>query len=296
MAHSPASEVVLDEATVRALLHRSAPDLADLPLRRAAAGWDNELWRLGADLAVRMPRREAAARLIAHEQQALPAIARALAAAGVRVPEPVLVGAPDGSYPWNWSIVPWLPGIPAIETPRAERTAWAAQLARALRHLHRPAPADAPPNPVRGVPLAQRDRAIRARLDGIGPVRVVECLRAAWDAGLAAPAATERVWTHGDLHPGNLLVADGRLRAMIDFGDVTAGDPAYDIAGMWLAFDADGRHAFRTETGDRYDAATWTRARGWAAALAAILLHASDDLPTFRALGASTAAELMADR
>ncbi|UWF78430.1 MULTISPECIES: phosphotransferase [Microbacterium] len=295
MPDSPASEVTVGEADVRRLLRRSAPHLAELPLQRAAEGWDNSMWRLGADLAVRMPRRQAAARLIAHEQQALPALARALAPTGVRVPEPLLVGAPDGRYPWNWSIVPWLPGLPAIETARADRTAWAAQLARALRHLHRPAPADAPANPVRGVPLARRDGAIRARLDGIGPGRVAEFLRAAWDAGLAAPAATERVWIHGDLHPGNLLVEDGWLRAIIDFGDVTAGDPAYDLAGMWPAFDADGRRAFRTAIGDRYDAATWTRARAWAAALAAILLHASDDLPAFRALGESTAAELMAD-
>ncbi len=294
MADSPASEIDLDKSAVRALLRRDAPHLADLPLTRAAEGWDNAMWRLGADLAVRLPRREAAAPLIAHEQRALPEIAAAVRPSGVLVPAPLLHGAPGDGYPWSWSVVPWLPGGHALGRPRSANGVWAPQLASALLLLHVAGTADAPPNPVRGVPLARRDPATRTRLGRIAATRpaLADILLARWEAGLEAAPTRERVWIHGDLHPGNVLVDNGRLTALIDFGDVTAGDPAYDLTGAWLAFDADGRCAFRDATSGRYDDATWMRARAWAAALTAILLDASDDRPDFRALGESTAAEL----
>ena len=117
-------------------------------------------------------------------------------------------------------------------------------------------------------------------------------LRDAWAAGQDAPHSAERVWIHGDLHPGNILVDDGRLTALIDFGDVTAGDPAYDLAVGWLLFDDTGRERFRAATAGRYDQATWTRARAWAGYLGVMLLSQSDDRPEYLALGQSTAAEL----
>ena len=289
MAHSPAAEQSLDAEDVRALLRAESPQLAELPLALAADGWDNMIWRLGDDLAVRIPRREIAAPLIEHEQRALPVLGPRLALLGIRTPVPIVAGRPSAAFGWPWSVVPWISGVRALDRPRVDNSRWAAALAGAVLALHQPAPADAPANPVRGVPLRARDAVMRERL-ALLPDR--SALRDAWAAGVAAPPASEHVWIHGDLHPGNIIVNDGTLDALIDFGDVTGGDPAYDLAAAWLVFDATGRARFRTGTGDRYDSATWTRARAWAAYLAAMLLTQSDDRPDYLALGRSTAAEL----
>jgi len=289
VADSPAAERRLTETQIRGLLREQAGHLAALPLTPVAEEWDNILWRLGDDLAIRMPRRLAAAHLIEHEHRALPVLAPRLAEAGIRTPRPIVQGRPTADFPWPWSIVPWLQGAPALGIPRARNARWAAKLAAALGAVHRPAPADAPPNPVRGVPLEARDARLRERF-----ARHPEhpSLRVTWDAGLASPANTEHVWIHGDLHPGNLLVDDGDLVAFIDFGDVTAGDPAYDLAAAWMLFEPDARADFRAATGDRYEEATWRRARAWAAAVALILIDASDDKPALRRLGLETAQQL----
>ncbi|MFC4139185.1 MULTISPECIES: aminoglycoside phosphotransferase family protein [unclassified Microbacterium] len=292
MANSPAAEHVLEEADVRALLRSDAPHLADLPLALVADGWDNEIWRLGDDLAVRIPRRELAVPLITHEQRALPEIGPRLAAVGVLTPVPVVAGRPTAAFAWPWSVIPWIQGMPALGVPRSANAEWAPALASAFAALHVPAPADAPHNPLRGVPLAVRDGAMRERL-ALMPAS--DTLRTAWEAGLRAPHSDQRLWIHGDLHPGNVLLRNGGLTALIDFGDVTAGDPAYDLAAGWLLFDADGRRRFRIATGDRYDEPTWTRARAWAAYLALVFLTLSDDRPDHLALGVSTAAELRQD-
>ncbi|MBO9627547.1 MAG: aminoglycoside phosphotransferase family protein [Microbacterium sp.] len=292
MADSPAAEHELDEDGIRSLLRMTAPELADLPLRLYADGWDNAIWRLGDDLVVRVPRRQLAVPLIAHEQRALPEIAPRLAALGVRTPVPVVAGRPGDLFPWPWSVTPWIDGTTALGRPRGENAGWAPLLASTLGALHTAAPADAPLNPFRGGPLSLRDDAVRPRLAQF-PERAA--LADAWDAGLSVPVGTERVWIHGDLHPGNVVVGADGLAALIDFGDVTAGDPAYDLAVAWMLFDADGRATFRTATGDRYDDATWVRARAWAAYIALVLLTQSDDRPEYLAAGASTADELAVD-
>lgn len=295
MVDSPAAERTLDESEVRLLLSQAAPDIASLPLRLVNEGWDNATWRLGDDLAVRIPRRELAAPLILHEQQALAVLGPRLEAIGIRSPTPVLHGSPTDDFPWPWSIVPWIAGARALDRPRATNSAWAPDLARALRTLHRTAPADAPHNPVRGIPLAGRDQRM-GELLGQLRTRTALPLGRAWADGLAAHVCREHVWVHGDLHTGNMVIDDhDRLAALIDFGDVTAGDPAYDLAVAWMAFNADGRNHFRIATGDRYDNATWTRARAWAASVAAILLAQSDDRADYFDLGHATAAEIEAD-
>lgn len=289
MADSPAAEHSLDESDVRGLLRAGAPDLAALPLRLVAEGWDNAIWRLGDELAVRIPRREVAAPLILHEQRALPILGPWLAEHRILSPVPIVDGEPTECFAWPWSVIPWIPGDRALGMPRDANHAWAEELATALRAIHRPAPDDAPPNQFRGNPLSTRDEVMQERLSQF-PHQA--SLHDAWSVGLAAPRATERVWIHGDVHPGNLLVHDAHLTALIDFGDVTAGDPAYDLAAHWLLFDAEGRAAFRQAAGDRYDPATWTRARAWAVYLTLVFLTQSDDRPEYREIGTTTAAEL----
>jgi aminoglycoside phosphotransferase (APT) family kinase protein len=234
----PPAEVDLTEDLVRTLLAAQHPDLADLPLRPAAQGWDNGMFRLGEHLAVRLPRREMGAALARHEQQWLPVLA---GLCPVPVPAPVRLGVPSDGYPWSWSVVPWFAGTPAAEQPVAERTAWAAALADALAALHVPAPADAPVNPVRGGALAGRAAALAERLAAGHLDAVVPDARARaerlWADALAAPAwPGPPVWLHGDPHPANLLVGPAGGRATSDEdapgpGGAGTGGPTAPAAG-----------------------------------------------------------------
>ncbi|AZS37079.1 hypothetical protein CVS47_01705 [Microbacterium lemovicicum] len=298
----PAAEVVITAELVRSLLQSQAAHLgpaASAPLRHAGSGWDCELWRLGDDLAVRMPRRALAAPLVLHEQRVLPVLGPRLRAAGVEVPEPLFAGAPGHGYPWVWSVVPWFDGTTSSMTGRAERSRWAGALGRAVSVLHSPAPADHPRNPFRGGPLSGRADAVAARFEGASPALPVEVRRVAeiaWADGISASGwEAAPVWIHGDLHPGNLIVQGDRLGALIDFGDVTAGDPAYDLAIAWLAFDATGRTSFRAAYGSRADQYLWTRARAWAVAMALLLIAHGDDDPAAHREGRAALREIIGD-
>lgn len=316
MPDKPVAEVVIDETRVRDLLAAQAPAFAGGRLEWSNDGWDCSVWRLGTDtdtgtstgtgtgagagagaeeLAVRVPRRAAAAPLVRHEQRWVPVLAELVAPSGLSLPTPLFAGSPTDTFPWPWSIVPWFAGTNAIAVPRPQRTPWAPRLAEALARLHTPAHPEAPRNPFRGVPLVERAETVSARVEAGSASVTPETMRAlavAWGAGLSTePWSAPPVWIHGDLHPGNLIARDSELVALIDFGDVTAGDPAYDLAVAWLAFDAAGRSVFQVAS-PHVDAATWTRARAWAAAVALILLQQSDDNPDYLALGIETADEV----
>lgn len=298
MAVRPPAEVELTAGLVRALLAEQHPDLAHLPVELVAQGWDNGTFRLGDDLAVRLPRRAAAAALVENEQRWLPTLGALLA---VAVPAPVRVGRPSALYPWSWSVVPWLAGQTAAAQPVAARTGWAVELADALTALHVPAAADAPVNPFRGGPVATRGDSVTERidaghLDGVVP-HARDRARELWADGLTAPRwGAEPVWLHGDPHPANLLQRDGTLAALLDFGDLTAGDPACDLATAWLTFDAAGRAAFRARVdGSRpADPGRWRRAAAWALVLASAFLTHRDDDPTMAAIGSHAVRQLLA--
>jgi aminoglycoside phosphotransferase (APT) family kinase protein len=267
----PPADITVTVPLVRRLLREQHPDLAPLPLRVVANGWDNVMLRLGDDLVVRMPRREVAAHLVAHEQRWLPTI-RMLVGDVVAVPAPVRIGRPSDTYPWPWSVVPWVHGVPAGPTP-VDAPAVVDALADFVDALHVPAPADAPHNPVRGGPLAGRSHAVAERLAS-GAVPRADAVAALWGRAVAVPGwAGPPVWLHGDLHPFNLVVDDDRLVAVVDFGDVTAGDPATDLATAWLTFGREARVRFRARLAA--DDATWMRARGWAVAMATALATGS---------------------
>lgn len=288
----PAAEVDVTVELVRALLADQHPDLADLPLRLVANGWDNVALRLGDGLVVRLPRRELAAPLVLHEQRWLPELASSLP---LPIPAPVRVGHPSAAYPWAWSIVPWFAGRSALTDPPFDPSAAARALGGFLAALHRPAPADAPPNPYRGIPLADRDELTRAWIDQLPDHLDVPRVRECWGAHVALPPwEGPPLWLHGDLHPHNVVVHEGRVAAVIDFGDITSGDPATDLGIAWMLLPPDARPALRAAAGITDDA-TWARGRGWALALGLAYLANSASTPDFAVLGKATIEAVLAD-
>eukprot|EP00439_Symbiodinium_sp_Y106_P089919 s1_g2455.t1 len=266
---SPPAEVEIGEPLVRRLLKNQHPDLAHLPLKRFEVGFDNEMYRLGDEYIVRLPRRAAGVPCIENEQRWLPQLAERLP---LPIPSPVRVGTADDGYPWPWSIVPWMEGKAAdLGYPADDQ---AVVLADFLKALHQPAPTDAPINRVRGIPLstrAENNEERMARLleetDAINP-QVYQ----AWAEGLAATTETNPTWLHGDLHARNVLVQDGRISAIIDWGDITSGDRATDLASIWMLFE---NQSARVAAINAYGAdapALWARAKGWAVIFGVVLL------------------------
>lgn len=285
---SPEAEIEVDEATVRALLAAQHPDLAGLPLRLVGAGWDNILWRVGDDLVVRLPRREAAAELLLHEQRWLPELARVLP---LPVPAPLRTGHPNAVYPWAWSVVPWIEGVPGDRVTSIDPAATAERLGRFLRALHQPASPAAPTSRWRGVALARRTDTFEERLDTLAGEIEADRLRAVWREALDAPAFEGPPrWLHGDLHPANTLFQDATLAAVIDFGDVCAGDPATDLAAAWMLLPGPSIPDFFDAYGAESDGGgLYRRAIGWAVLFALMLLQIGlDDKHSYATVARAT--------
>lgn len=283
----PAAEVSVSPGLVHNLLLDQHPDLADLPIEVLANGWDNVMLRLGDDLVVRLPRRAAAAQLVANEQRWLPGLAPVLP---IPIPAPLRIGRAALGYPWPWSVVPFLPGTSAAHSPPVQPGEAARSLGAFLDALHVAAPADAPANPVRGVPLIDRSAAVEQRLDRLAGVINRPAVARAWHAALDTPPwGGPPCWLHGDLHPANILVDDGRLSAVIDFGDITSGDPATDLAVAWMLLPRSVHQVFRAAYGERgADDAAWARGRGWALGMSLAMLANSTDNPLMSRIGHQT--------
>jgi len=288
---SPRAEIDIDTDLVRALVVDQHPDLAELALTRVAEGWDNSLWRLGDSLLVRLPRRAVAAPLTINEQRWLPGLSARLP---LPVPAPVRIGRPSAEYPWGWSIVPWLDGVPGDRAELSDPVDAAARLGRFLRALHHNAPAEAPHNPYRSVALAARSATVDERLEHLAGEVDAEAALRVWHQALAAPPWTRPpVWVHGDLHPANTLVAHGTLAAVVDFGDLCAGDPATDLAGAWMLLPASALGAFRAAYGGT-DVDLERRSLGWALLFALMLLGIGlEDRPTYARVARSTLARIV---
>ncbi len=281
---------------MRALLRDQVPALAARSLVPGPTGWDNTHWLLGGDLAVRLPRRRSAVELVANEARCLPLVADRLP---LPVPVPVHVGAPQDPWPWPWTVVPWFTGERSdLAHPSVDGEDHAVALGTFLAALHVPAPDDAPHNPYRSIPLASRaartDAALLALEERGTDEDALPVLRAAWQRGLAAAVHDgPSTWIHGDLHPGNQLAHDGALVAVVDWGDVAAGDPAADLATVWWSLPVAAHAAFRAAYGGVTEAA-WDRSMGWAAAIALYLLKEGPAVgdPALVAMGRRTVARL----
>jgi aminoglycoside phosphotransferase (APT) family kinase protein len=257
-----ADEIETDVTLVRRLLAMQFPRWADLPIEPVASyGTDHDIYRIGDHLAARLPRIEWATKQAAKEAKWLPKLAPHLPLA---LPVPLAMGRPAEGYPFDWSVCAWLPGENANGAINDLNQA-AADLATFIIALRRIDTAGADPRAIgsRGAPLAENDDQIRRsiaqlghRIDGDATVR-------SWQESLDAPAWDgPDLWVHGDLLPGNLLVVDGRLSAVIDFGCLNVGDPACDLQPAWNVFAGESRRRFRAELDA--DDASWLRGRGWA--------------------------------
>ena len=268
---TPAAEVEVDEGLARRLLEAQHPDLAGLSIVSIASGWDNHLLRLGDKLALRFPRRQLAAQLILHEQRWLPHFKERLPLA---IPAPVRIGVAQFHYPWAWSVTPWIEGETADLTPPDSNQG--EPLAAFFEALHTPAPADAPRNPYRGMPLSERAEAFAERLARLhGKTDILDArVHELWRDALAAANDTAPTWIHGDLHPRNVLIQKGGLTGIIDWGDLARGDRASDLAAVWMLLpQLESRERAMAACRSVSDA-TWRRARGWALLFAVILLSA----------------------
>ena len=264
----PMQDFRFEQDLVRALLREQHPDLADLGLRDVDGGWGNQMWRLGEELAIRLPRTEDAPGLLRIEQKWLPELAKRLP---LPTPTPVRIGEPSSRFEHTWTICRWVEGEPADHAP-ITRVDAAEVLAEFLGALHEPAPADAPVNPPRGGPLADVREGIDGWFELIADHPGVGIVREIWENAVAAPVwAGPRLWLHGDLHPANVVVRDGRLAGVIDFGDLSVGDPATDLAAAWILLPDGAANRFFDAYGP-VDDATITRASAWAVLRALVLI------------------------
>ncbi|ONH59042.1 aminoglycoside phosphotransferase [Frankia sp. CcI49] len=247
---------------VRDLLQEQHPDLSGLAIREVAGGWDNQQWRLGDELAVRMPRTERAPDLQRKERRWLPVLAPRLP---LPVPVPVRIGEPSTRFPKLWTIMTWVSGDPLDHSSISRGEHAADTLAAFLRALHVEAPADAPISSDRGAHPKKCTDGFDHVFQAVVPGGIADDVRAVWDDAVAAPEwKGPPVWAHGDLHPANVIVSDGTLSGVIDFGDMFAGDPAWDLAAAWVILPTGASSRF-FDVYEHADDATIRRARGLAA-------------------------------
>lgn len=263
----------IDAALVRRLISEQFAEWADLAVVQVIpGGWDNRTFRLGPSLSVRLPSAEGYATAVAKEQRYLPLLAPHLP---LPIPTPVGAGRPTHYFPWNWSVLEWLPGETVEQGGVRSPDELAADIAGFLRALQA---VDAAGGPMagahsffRGADPAHYDSEVREAIETLGSSIDGARATALWDEGVAARWTGEPVWFHGDVSSGNLLATSGRLSAVIDFGTSGVGDPACDLYIAWTYLEEGSRRVFRNELGA--DDAMWARGRAWALWKALIMLR-----------------------
>ncbi len=293
-ARMHADDIETDVALIRRLLSGQFPQWMDLPISRVTSyGTDNDIYRLGDQLAVRLPRRPGwAVAQVQLEARWLPKLAPQLPLA---LPAQVAMGHPAERYPFHWAVYEWLPGSDANGTIGDLNQA-AVDLAGFITALRRVDTTGAHPRipHARGGPLAEADEMVHSSVAQLGNRIDRDAVLRSWAESLSAPEWDRPdVWVHGDLLPGNLLVADGRLSAVIDFGGLNVGDPACDLQPAWNIFTGDSRQRFRAELGA--DDASWLRGRGWALQAVIGISDYWDTNPGIVAQCSHALAEVLAD-
>jgi aminoglycoside phosphotransferase (APT) family kinase protein len=277
-------EIHSDADLVRQLLRQQHPSLADHDIARiSSTGTSNAIYRIGDKFAARLPLRPTKFNPFADELRWLQHLAPHLP---LTIPVPVAQGQPyyglDPSdshvrhsikpsevFPHHWLIVPWMTGDDGITAP-FDSTRTAHDLASFIKALNTLDPTGGPFRQ-RGVHLAVRDRHTREAINSCSHLIDATAVNRVWQRALdASPWDQPSVWLHADLASGNLLFQNGALSSVIDWGMMTIGDPAGDVAVAWELFDDTSRETFRTTLD--VDDATWERSKGWALSTAAIAL------------------------
>jgi aminoglycoside phosphotransferase (APT) family kinase protein len=256
------SDITVD--VVRRLITEQFPQWAGLSVTPVEHdGWDNTSFRLGDTFVVRLPSADGYVAQIAKEHRWLPVLAACLP---LPIPSPVALGAPSAGFPRPWSVYRWLPGLYAAASRIVDVEGFAADLGDFLTALQRVDAADGPAagdhSCWRGADLSVYDDDTRQAADDLAEHVDRGAVLAAWDRATATSWDHAPVWVHGDVAASNLLVSDGRLSGVIDFGCSAVGDPACDLVIAWTMFDGESRRAFGQHIS--LDDDTWTRASGWA--------------------------------
>ena len=254
----------LDASLARRLIDSQFPQWAHLPITAVDLdGWDNRSFRLGCELTVRLPSGNWYAQQVDKEQRWLPVLGAQLP---LPIPTPVAKGEPDAEFPYPWSVYRWLDGEPASSARIRDLSEFATTLARFLTALGRVDATNGPTpgqhNFFRGGPLSIYAEETIAAIDVLAGEIPVEDVKRVWADASASGWEREPVWIHGDVAAGNLLVRDGQLAAVLDFGSSGVGDPACDTVIAWTFLSESSRDRFRDER--NLDSGTWSRGRGWA--------------------------------
>ncbi|MFE7671776.1 aminoglycoside phosphotransferase family protein [Streptomyces albidoflavus] len=254
----------VDAVVAGRLIAAQFPHWSPLEIRPVdAQGWDNCTFRLGDEMLVRLPTAREYALAVEKEHRWLPVLAPALP---LDVPVPLARGVPDPDFAHHWSVYRWIEGEPATQAVIEDETAFAIHLAGFLVSLQRIDTAGGPApglhNWFRGGPLTTYDGWTRAALERLDGLIRTEAAEEIWERASRAPWDGEPAWFHGDMAAGNLLVRDGALTAVIDFGTCGVGDPACDLSIAWTMLTGKSRAAFRDRL--EVDEATWQRGQGWA--------------------------------
>ena len=260
-------EFTIDEQLVHDLIAAQFHAWSHLPLTPVrSSGTVNAIYRLGSELAVRLPRLPEFSASVERETRWLPQFSGGLP---LEVPEPVAMGSPTQQYPSPWSIVRWIDGVNATATTLTDMSSAAIRLGRFVRALRTFDTTGGPTDSYRGRPLAQRDSITRRSIKEVADEFNVDALTHAWEAALAVPAWSGiPEWFHGDLHSGNLLARGGKLAAVIDFGICSVGEASSDLIAAWWLFDEESRQVFRDTV--QPDDDSWNRGRGWALSVALV--------------------------
>ena len=298
MVKMHADEVDIDIALVRRLLDVQCPQWSGLQIESVQPwGTDNAIFRLGEEMVVRMPRRTRTSETLAKELQWLPKLAPRLP---VAIPVPLAEGTPALGYPFRWAVYTWLKGQTATAGHITDTRQLAVDLARFMDALWHIDPTEGPApgahNFFRGVPLDVRNEMTRAAIAALDGAMDVDAMTAVWEAAVRAPAwSRPPVWVHGDMDSRNILVEQGRLSGVIDFGGLAVGDPACDVMTAWKVLPPDARRTFRVALS--IDDATWLRSRGWTLSQAVMILsyYTEETNPTLVLEGRRWVTELLVD-
>jgi aminoglycoside phosphotransferase (APT) family kinase protein len=286
---------------VKRLLAAQFPEWHTLPVTRVELdGWDNTTFRLGREMSVRLPSGDGYTAQVDREHRWLPVLAPQLP---LPIPQPLAKGAPSADFPRPWSVYGWLDGEPATIERIADLDRFAADLGAFLVALHRADSGDGPragkDSSFRGGPLTTWDSQTRGAIAALGSALGADAVTAVWERALRAGFDGPSVWVHGDVVASNLLVTDGELSGVIDFGCSAVGDPACDLAIAWTLFSGESRRVLRAAVG--LDDATWERGRGWALWKALTEIHharafdADAAVPGWQRMGWRTDAEGIVD-